>query len=462
MLAGAPLGCGGVAPPARATTVALAAPDDAAKLGRAFDEAEAKAFDVIAASDPRFAKRLAVAPSEDRLRAATVEALAQGDGDVSVRDGALDFFSFSARGRGLDRASQLVRSETTTGAALGRLGLERELAERLVVEERARLEEERSLPRGASALVRGIVETWTPTPSPRAAEERDLWLTRRLDQIRASLAGSTLPHDGLLELDDALDPLERIATPEELPSSAKAIARLRIALGETSAPGDPDDGRRGRVEGSLRVHLGLAIGEAEIRARLERSERATRALATEATRAAGQAAETAIAKRARELTLAVGTCDGSPSESRVRSLAPPPERAPICGILHALKGAAGPDPGSRAAAFVALHDETVVALWALALHADGASPARATSSAQPFFGAEPVEEAKLTRFAEARPMAAIGAGLAGELLTRGPAAAGSTTSASSAKWLSFGDAPLDVVERELFTSAPAPPASPRP
>jgi gamma-glutamyl:cysteine ligase YbdK (ATP-grasp superfamily) len=147
-------------------------------------------------------------------------------------------------------------------------------------------------------------------------------------------------------------------------------------------------------------------------------------------------------------------------------MAPPSERAPICGALHALRDAS--DDVSRAAALVALHDATVVALWAVALHADGATPDRAMTSAHPFFGAQPDREARLVRFAEANPVAAIGAGLAAELLSRetsGEAKSADTATASK-RWLSFGDAPLDVIEREVFapdpaTSAPAP-ASPRP
>ena len=112
------------------------------------------------------------------------------------------------------------------------------------------------------------------------------------------------------------------------------------------------------------------------------------------------------------------------------------------------------------AALVALHDETVVALWALALHADGLTPDRAIAAAHPFFGAQPEREARLVRFAEARPVAAIGAGLAADFLTRTRNA--DDARATSGRWLSFGDAPLDIVERELSTSVPPPPASPRP
>ena len=146
--------------------------------------------------------------------------------------------------------------------------LERELVERIVAEERARLEEERSLPGGASALVRGIVETWSPPSSPDAAKERDEWLGHRIDVIQSSLAGSKLPRGALFELDDALDPLERIAASGELPSSAKAIARLRVSLGDTAPAsgggGDYENSRRERMEERVRAHLGLLLSGTEI------------------------------------------------------------------------------------------------------------------------------------------------------------------------------------------------------
>jgi hypothetical protein len=109
-------------------------------------------------------------------------------------------------------------------------------------------------------------------------------------------------------------------------------------------------------------------------------------------------------------------------------------------------------------AVVALHDDVVVALWSLALHESRATPARAVETSR-LLGAYPDHEARLIRFAAARPVAAIGAGLAASML------AGSLDSDLVARWLAFGDAPLDIARRELAvpaTSSPSGPASPRP
>ncbi len=493
------IGCAAQAPVARGPVVTAPAAKDVREVVRELREGIDRALRTIACVDPRFARRLPLPavgvdpdarPTEGDLRAAAVKALAAGDADVSIHDGALDFFSFTARGRALDAAARTVDGlpepmedsavdGAVSGRSIARPKLERELAIRLVAEERARLEEERSLPRGASALVRGVVQTWAPPESSQAAAERDEWLAQRLDQIRASLPGSALSRGALLELDDSLDPLERLALPAELPSSARELARLRVFIGDTpAAPAGTDAARVGRIEAAVKAHLGLSLDAREIRARLETAEKQTRALAKEAVTPAD---ERAVARGAEELQLSVGRCAmGEPATaSPLRALEPSTERAAICNLLHALRDVH--DDRARAAALVALHDATVVALWALALHADGASPERAVASAHPFFGAQPEREARLVRFAEARPVAAIGAGLAAELLTRERARRASATAAdlraTSKRWLTFGDAPLDVVEREVFASVGAPaspvssggsvtsspaPASPRP
>jgi hypothetical protein len=418
-------------------------------------ELESTALEAIAVADPRFAKRLAAPPGEDKLRRAVVTALAHGDSDVAAKDGALDFFAFTARERALDQAAKVL--EAWPASAGDDTALEGELAGRLVAEERMRLREERSLPAGASALVRGIVETWG-SPPRNEIPARDEWLASKLTQIRASLPSAPMTRSAIAALDGSLDPLERLALPEDLPSSARAVAELRVALGgaQEARPTAEDEGL---LVARVQAHLGGNLDLKEIRARLVRAEAAWRALAKEA---AGRAEERAVAKAAEPLTFEEGSCEAAAVASPIRAMRPPPERAPICGLLRALGGAK--DDTGTAAAFVALHDETVVALWALALHADGWTVQRATTSAHTFYGAEPDREARLARYAEERPIAAIGAALAAEILARPSLAGAAAQTATSARWLAFGDAPLDVVERVLFTAAPSPrpPASPRP
>jgi hypothetical protein len=439
----------GVAAPATGMT-ATTADDDGARIAK-LREDEGAVLEVIAASDPRFAARVGGA-KEERLHAASVKALAMGDADAGIEDGALDFFSFTARARSIAQAEAIVAGAPTFERDAS-AELERELLVRLVAEEHARLDEERALPGGASALVRGVVETWGAPDSRHAAETRDARIARRLDEVHASLAGANASRVTLAELDDALDPLERIATPEVYGKTIQALTRLRVALGDATMRANEADDSWPRVQAKLRAHLGVAWDARELRARLENAEHTLRVAATE--RYAPTHPDVhALAER---LTLRASACDASPHESLLRALPPPSERAPICGALHALHDP--PDDGlSRLAALIALHDDAVVALWSLALHEAHATPALAAESAHLFLGAQPDHEARLVRFAAARPVAAIAAGLtAGEL-------AASLDSDLAARWLAFGDAPFDLATSALAaTSSPAgAPASLRP
>ncbi len=117
--------------------------------------------------------------------------------------------------------------------------------------------------------------------------------------------------------------------------------------------------------------------------------------------------------------------------TRVRSMAPPPERAAICGAIRALS-----DEKVPGAALVALHDDLLLAGAAF------------TTSPPPRTGllSHPDDDVvdALRRTARERPVLAIGVGLAAELLY---GTAGSDARLQA--WRALGDAPLDVVAREL-------------
>jgi hypothetical protein len=413
-----------------------------------FDVSEVRALEAIAASDPRFARRLPEPPNDDLLHGAAMAALTHGDPDVSVLGSALDFSSFTARARALDEAQRALGTQAPEPP------LEGELARRLLAEERARLAEE-SLPAGAGAFVRALTETESIPPSPASLAARDEWLANKLDQVRESLRGVAQTRSALAALDGTLDPLERMVLPEQMPGAARALAQLRVALGDAASP-PPSAGGETNLEASIHAHLGGALDVAAVRARLMGAQTV---LLPWIKGVLAHADERTVARRADARIFAEGACNGDPRASRIRAMLPPPERAPICGALSTLREST--DDAGLAVALVALHDEATVALWAIALRVDGATTTRATAAAHTFFGAEPDREARLARYAESRPVEAIGAGLAAELLTR-TSATPADARAAAARWLSFGDAPLDVVERELFSAAPPRPASPRP
>ena len=431
-------------------------PPDLAADDGSFARDERRALDEVAATDPRFAMRLGgragrergaddrPAASDEALRRAAVAALLAEDADAMVHDGALDFFSFAARSRGLDTAARIAR-EARAPAALAKT--ERPLLLRLVAEERARLAEERDLPRSASELVRGMVDTWGPAETLEAMKERDGWAARRLDQVRASLSSATLPRVELIELDDALDPLERLASPSEYAGTAGALARLRVALGNVT-PAQGRDASWPRVEGQLRAHLGIGATAPELRARLEAARSMLRGAIAAHLKRAGHADDHAVLNAAEALAFAPGRCAASASESPVRALVPPPERAAICGALRSVEGADADD--ARLAALAAMDLEVTTALWALDVHSAGVDPDRAQERTRPLFPLPPEREVRVLRLAVARPVVALGAGLAVELLLRHAGSDVSDLRAPARRWLAFGDAPLDVIERDVF------------
>jgi hypothetical protein len=439
--------CGG-APARPASTPAPATDGAAAEAAKqhAFDEGEARALDELAASDPRFAARTGTAAG-DAARSAAVNAHFAEDPDAMVHEGSLDLFSFAARARGLDRAESIAKRLAPPQASYG----EGQRLTHLLDEERARLAEERDLPRGASELVRGMVDTWGPPATPEVATKRDAWAAQRLDELRASLGGSKLPYTELVELDDALDPLERLASPGEYPATAGALARFRVALGTIAPPPRPSrEEAWAHLERGLRTHLGVTGDAKAVRARLENAAAALRKRIDAQMTRAQRADSRALAAEADQGVLAPGRCDPV-AGSRVRSLAPPPERTAICGALRLLEHTKGGD--AELLALVTLDLDVTVALWALAIHADGADPSRAEVQVRPVIPVAPEREGRLVRAAAGRPLVAIGAGLAADLLTR---ASDGDPASIARRWLALGDAPLDVVEGELWVT-PAPP-----
>jgi len=115
-------------------------------------------------------------------------------------------------------------------------------------------------------------------------------------------------------------------------------------------------------------------------------------------------------------------------ESRVRSFAPPPERTAVCGALRAFD-----DEGSRLAAMVALHDDVLLSFAAVT----ASPPSRTGLLSHP--ADDDVDS--LERTARERPAFALAPALAAEIILGGEG--------RIAAWRALGDAPLDVVSREL-------------
>jgi hypothetical protein len=404
-----------------------------------FGRLEDHAIEWLVAADPRLAGRAGSAASDEVLKRIGTDAILAEDSTAQMRGGSLDLFAFHARSRAIGEAGKLVASfrealpETgPLGSGLARPQLERELLGRLIDEERARAEEEAALGDASGDLVRAIVSTWLPPASPQDWADRDNWVSKHLLEIRQSLRTSS-PRTGPPDLDVALYPLERLLAPLQFPRGSAAIAQLRMALDEDMRA-VPKVNAPERVAHDAKIHLGVALDAAALRPQLEQTEARLRELASRALQATPQADRAAVEGRARDLLLVERPCPAVP-DSKVRSMAPPPERAAICGALRALTEEASPAP-----VIVALHDDVLISVAAVA----AVPPPRTGLLSHP--DNDTVDT--LERMARERPVVVLGVALAAELLY------GSGHGDDRLRtWRALGEAPLDVVARELARDA---------
>lgn len=420
----------------------------------AFQKIEDEVLRDLAALDRRVALRARIDPREEDLRRVTMGAMLAEDSTLAVIDGAIDPFSFEARARGLTAAKAKLMGAPAKlpASASGMLpapALEKELLARLVDEEMVRLEEERALPRSASALVRAVVETWSPPAAPQLAAERDRWLARRLAEVRLAIGkeaagggGGTLDVVRARELDDALDGLEHLMEASALAHSTAELVKLREVLealatrpAAAAASAWEDVARR------VRTHLGFSLAPEVLDTRLAALEKRLRAAAEKAI-ATEHLNGDALSTHAAPVVFAATPCAVAVPGSRVRSMAPPPERGAACRLRRVVASAS--DGSSRAYALVAMHDHVVVAQWALDVARGSSTILQAEGKHRPLSQPGPDVVARWERVALARPTASIGGGLAAGILfdTGDP-------EGRARAWSELGEVPLDVAEREL-------------
>jgi hypothetical protein len=400
----------------------------------AFVAVEEDAIHWLAAADPRLAARAKAAAPEALLGRIGTDAVLAEDATAQIRGGSLDLFAFKGRERALRRAAEQVAAfrgplpdAGPVETPLARPKLEHELLGRLIEEELARAQDEARLGEAAGDLVRGVVSTWTAPAEPRDWPDRDAWASKHLLEIRESLRAG-IARSGPLDLDIALYPLERLLAPLQFPRASAAIAQLRVALDEDMRAVPPLVAPE-RVARAARVHLGVTLDGTRLRARLDGVEARLRELAVGALEASGDARR-AVEARARELLFVEGPCPAV-TGTRMRAMAPPPERAAICGVLRALTEEASPAVG-----LVALHDDVLLSLSAITT----APPPRTGLLSHP----DNDDVDALRRTARERPVVALGVALAADLLY-GTEGADERLRA----WRALGDAPLDVVAREI-------------
>lgn len=421
------------APPplAPAPVADVPAASDSTRIERFF-RVEQEAIDWIAAADPRLAARGHAAAPEEVLKRIGTEAVLAEDAKADIRGGSLDLFAFQGRMRALSQAARVLDADrdplpptAPPDSPLVRPQLERDLLVRLIEEERARTVDEAQLVDASGDLVRGLMSTWTPPSAAPEWRERDLWVSEHLLEIRESLRDGH-PPSGPLDLDAALYPLERLLAPLQFPRSAAAIAEVRLALDEprVSSPlVDPT-----RIAALAKVHLGLPVDPTALNARFGRLEERLRALAQQALEKSSAPVEAAA--RAAKLLLVEAPCPAV-SSTRVRAMSPPPERSVICGALRALNDATDAD-----AALIALHDDVLLAYAGITT----APPPRTKLLSS----ADNEQIDALRKSARERPVRSLGVALAAELLYGSDGAERRLHA-----WLALGEAPLDVVAREI-------------
>lgn len=397
-------------------------------------QAEDDAIGWMAAADPRLASRANAVGPDEVLKKIGMEAVLAEDTAAVIRGTSLDLFAFRARAHALDEAAKALGASKgplpevgPLGSALARPRLERELLERVIAEERARADEEAKLGDASGELVRGLVSTWAPPARPQDVQDRDVAMAKHLVDIRESLR-QTGPRLGPPDLDDALYPLERLLVPTQYPRATAALAEVWNAVeGDMRVVPKLRDAKQ--VAAAAKVHLGVDLDMNELPARLERLEAKLHDLAVKALDEAGADARRDVEARARKLLLVERPCPAVP-DTRVRAMAPPPERAAVCGALAALT-----EEGTPAAALVALHDDVLLSLAAVV----PAPPARTGLLSHP----EDDDVEALERRARERPVNVLAVALAAEILYGREG-----TAERLAAWRALGEAPLDVVARE--------------
>ncbi len=446
-MAAASIGCGSAA----AQGVAPRTPSDGdenASVG-AFVASEARAIDALVAIDPRVARRFGEQASAGALEAIGTTAVLAEDATATVRGGALDLFAFKARAATLTRLSaELAKSNAPLpdvappGCAVARPRLERELLVREVEAERGRIAEESPLGDGSAPLVRAMVELWSPGATAAEWRDTDAWVTGHLLQIRDSYE-SPAPRTAVSDLEPTLFELEKLLVPMQFGKSAFALTQLHAALDKDARPRlaamNPDV-----LAARARVHLGVTV-TAALPAEIAATAEAIQAGLDATLAGANGEARDAVEKEARSRIFLEKNC-AAVVGTRVRSAAPPPERDAIC---HALALAQRTE--SRAAALMAIHDEVVIAGWALT------PPSPRAHLATLSFRADDDLADTMKEMAAARPLTPLAVGVVAAFLYRAPADAMRVAAA----WQALGDMPIDLAEREL-SGAPPRPASLRP
>ncbi len=393
----------------------------------------------MAAADARIAAR-GITADKASLQHATMGAILAEDPSLAMEGDRPDIFSFDVRARAIDAAAgTLARWKTPPEDVLGtRPGLEMELLARFIASEKLRLASERDLPRSAGVLLGALVTTWR-TPDVKDVSDQDDWLSRRFSEVTKSLGPKSLTPDERDELDDALDPLEHLL--EGFAKSHAALVELRLAVQRVDLANKPRD-RWDVVSARLAADTGARLSSETLLAFLSTEAKSLR---DEIDKLVGVKMTEDLAARAADVVLAPdGTCRAAFTGSKMRALGPPEERAFDCTMRARVIAAHTADENFDV--LVAMHDAVVTAAWALVFARGGDATTIALAAPRLIAPLSPTASGKLTRFAATHPIESISRALSIEWIMRN----GLGDAALRAEaWKNFGDAPLDIVDREV-------------
>ena len=395
----------------------------------------------MAAADPRLAARTGAVGA-----AAVLERIGDGGrarrGSVARRivGSSLDLFAFRARAHALDEAGKLLAAlhaplpETgPSGARWRGRALERELLDRLVAEERARAVDEAQLRRRIGRPgARHRRRRGRQPARPQDVEDRDVWVSGHLLEIRESLRPAG-PRTGPPDLDIALYPLERLLAPLQFPRGSAAIAQVRMTL-DADMRAVPRLRDAARVARSAKVHLGVDVDPAAMPARLERARDAAARPRAARPRPRGRrlpASRRGPGARAAPRRAAL---PGGARHAGARSWRPRRSARP-----RAASSARSPRSRSRPRRSWRSTTTSLLSFAAVV----PAPPPRTGLLSHP---ADDDVDA-LERMARERPVMVLGAALAAELVYGADGAEDRI-----AAWRALGEAPLDVVTREMASA----------
>jgi hypothetical protein len=327
---------------------------------------------------------------------------------------------------------------------LRRLRVDQAAFRRMFDAEDARLERERTLPKGAADLVRAIALEWplsARTTAQGTMHDLESFLAWRFDNIEHALAPNSLSEAERDDLRDEITAITpRIAT---LPRAAAAMAKMRRVLDAMwVTPYASED--EVAMDKGLEVYVGAPVSFDALDGALESAAASFDVQIDAGMSVLDEGAKNIVRARAKQILFSAPACLPRLPVRTPLDMAPPDERAWACSLVHALDDGNG--DLEELAADLAFHDAIVVARWAVSTHGPVRAPEAALRRAMLRLDLGIADRQRLFRMARARPFRAMAAGVAGYVLVREGAG---RARPRAHHWRGIGDAPMDVVDEML-------------